>query len=132
MLQDSPAFSSFSVDDIAAAKKFYSQILGLKTTDIEGMGMLRLHLAGGGVINIYPKDDHKPATFTVLNFPVSNIDKTVDELDKQGVAFERYDGMHQDDKGIARGIAANQGPDIAWFTDPAGNILAVMQLSSNN
>jgi catechol 2,3-dioxygenase-like lactoylglutathione lyase family enzyme len=125
MLQDSKAFSGFSVDDFAAAKKFYGETLGVGVG--EGPMGLKLKLGGGLSVFIYQKDDHKPATFTILNFPVDDIDKVVDELTSKGVKFEKYDGMHQDDKGIARGIAAKMGPDIAWFKDPAGNILSMLQ-----
>lgn len=126
MLQVQAAFSGFSVDDLSKAKEFYTQILGLKLND-ETMG-LNLGLPGGGAVFIYPKDDHQPATFTILNFVVENIDKAVDELTSQGVEFEHYDnGPKTDEKGIARGRAVNMGPDIAWFKDPAGNILSVLQ-----
>ena len=128
MLKDSQAFSGFSVDDIARAKEFYSQVLGLEVED-NPMGMLNLHLATGGLVIVYSKDDHVPATFTVLNFPVDDIDQAVDKLSGKGVTFEHYEGMHQDDKGVARGRAANMGPDIAWFKDPGGNILSVLQES---
>jgi catechol 2,3-dioxygenase-like lactoylglutathione lyase family enzyme len=124
MLKDSRAFSGFSVNDIGKAKEFYGQTLGLETS--EGMGALMLNLAGGGRVFIYPKDNHEPATFTVLNFPVEDIDGTVDKLTSAGITFERYEGAEQDERGIARGRAANQGPDIAWFKDPAGNILSVL------
>ncbi len=124
MLKDSHTFSSFSVSDIAAAEEFYSQTLGLET-EKDAMGLLNLKLAGGSSAILYPKDDHAPATFTVLNFIVDDIDRTVDELSAKGVTFEHYEGM-TDEKGVARGIAANRGPDIAWFKDPAGNILSVL------
>ncbi len=127
MLKDSMAFSGFSTNDIAKTKAFYGDVLGLVVTDNE-MGMLHLKLATGGGVIIYPKEDHQPATFTVLNFPVANIDEAVDELAAQGVAFENYAGM-TDDKGVARGLSRHQGPDIAWFKDPAGNILSVLQES---
>ena len=120
MLSDSHAFSGFSSNDIATARAFYGGTLGLEVT--EEHGMLTLHLAGGGTVLIYPKENHEPATFTVLNFPVGDIDRAVDDLVAAGVRFERYDGMTQDDRGIARG----NGPDIAWFKDPAGNILSVL------
>lgn len=120
MLRDSRAFSGFSSNDIAAARAFYADRLGLDVT--EEHGMLTLHLAGGGRVLVYQKESHEPATFTVLNFPVDDIDRAVDELVAAGVRFERYDGMRQDDRGIARG----NGPDIAWFKDPAGNILSVL------
>lgn len=120
MLRDSRAFSGFSSNDIAAARAFYADRLGLDVT--EEHGMLTLHLAGGGRVLVCQKESHEPATFTVLNFPVDDIDRAVDELVAAGVRFERYDGMRQDDRGIARG----NGPDIAWFKDPAGNILSVL------
>lgn len=123
MLQTQAAFSGFSVNDLAKAKEFYSQTLGLEL-DNDEMG-LTFNLPGGGHVYIYQKDDHQPATFTILNFVVDNIDASVEELTSQGVMFEQYDNM-TDEKGIARGIAAHQGPDIAWFKDPAGNILSVL------
>jgi predicted enzyme related to lactoylglutathione lyase len=121
MLTDSPAFSGFSTNDVAAAKTFYGDTLGLNVT--EENGMLTLHFAGGGTGLIYPREDHVAASYTCLNFPVADIDSAVDELTARGVRFERYDGMPQDDRGIMRG----QGPPIAWFTDPAGNILSVIE-----
>lgn len=124
MFKDSPAFSGYSTNDIKAAKKFYGETLGLKVS--EEMGALRLHLGSGGSVYIYPKDNHEPATFTVLNFPVDDVDKAVDELTKKGVKFEIYEGFGQDAKGIARPTKADEGPTIAWFKDPAGNILAVL------
>ena len=127
MLRDSKAYSGFSVDDIEAARAFYGEVLGVEVGD-SPMGMLVLHLAGGNGTLIYPKDDHVPATYTTLNFPVDDIDAAVDGLTAKGVVFERYEGM-TDEKGIARGIAAGRGPDIAWFKDPAGNILSVLQES---
>ncbi|HSW85404.1 MAG TPA: VOC family protein [Candidatus Saccharimonadales bacterium] len=122
-------FSGFSVDDLSKAKKFYSETLGLTNTSDE-MG-LNFKLPGGGEIFIYNKPDHQPASFTILNFVVDNIDKAVDELIGIGVTFEKYDNMpfKQDKKGIARGLSIDQGPDIAWFKDPAGNILAVLQVN---
>jgi catechol 2,3-dioxygenase-like lactoylglutathione lyase family enzyme len=125
MFKDSYAFSGFSSNDIAAAKAFYGDTLGLDVT--EQYGMLSLNLATGGKVIIYPKPNHEAATFTVLNFPVDDIDTAVDALGAKGVTFERYDEMQQDDKGIARGLSHDMGPDIAWFKDPAGNILAVLQ-----
>lgn len=127
MFKSKAAFSGFSVNDLAKAQKFYSEILGLKVND-NGMG-LELQLPHGGKVFVYPKEDHEPATFTILNLVVDDIDEAVDELGKNGVQFERYEGFpfKQDEKGIARGIAANQGPDIAWFKDPSGNILSVLQ-----
>jgi catechol 2,3-dioxygenase-like lactoylglutathione lyase family enzyme len=124
MFRDSHVFAGFSTNDIARAREFYGQTLGLNVS--EGMGALMLDLAGGGRVLIYPKDNHEPATFTVLNFPVADIDAAVDSLVSAGVSFERYEGMEQDERGIARGRAAGQGPDIAWFKDPAGNILSVL------
>jgi catechol 2,3-dioxygenase-like lactoylglutathione lyase family enzyme len=121
MFENTKAFSGFAVDDIAAARAFYGQTLGLKTS--EEYGLLTLHLAGGRDTLVYPKADHTPATYTILNFPVDDIDAAVDELVRAGVRFERYEGTDQDDKGISRG----GGPYIAWFKDPAGNILSVLQ-----
>jgi len=122
MLTDSKAFSGFSVNDIAKAKEFYGGTLGLKVS--ESKGLLNLHISGGGKILIYPKPNHAPATFTVLNFPVANIEEAVKELTKRGVRFERYEGdIKTDEKGIFRG----GGPLIAWFKDPAGNILSVLE-----
>jgi catechol 2,3-dioxygenase-like lactoylglutathione lyase family enzyme len=123
MFKDSKAFSGFSVDDIAKAKEFYGGTLGLDVT--EENGLLGLQLASGASVFVYPKDNHEPATFTILNFPVPSVDEAVDELTKRGVTFEQYDfpGLKTDEKGIARG----QGPDIAWFKDPAGNILSVLK-----
>ena len=126
MFQPKTAFSGFSVNDLAKAKEFYTQTLGLKVVE-EGVG-LRLHLPGGGTAFAYPKDDHQPATFTLLDFVVDDIDEAVDELKSRGVSFDRYAGMSQDEKGIMRGISQNRGPDIAWFKDPAGNMLAVLQM----
>ncbi|MEO7022200.1 MAG: VOC family protein [Ktedonobacteraceae bacterium] len=127
MLQVKTVFSGFSVKDLAKAKAFYAETLGLKVDD-EGVGM-RLHLPDGGTVFAYPKDDHQPATFTILNFVVENIDKAVDELTKRGVQFEHYEGGPKaDKKGILRGRAVQMGPDIAWFKDPAGNTLAVLQV----
>jgi len=121
VLHDSKAFSGFAVDDIAAAKAFYAGPLGLTVT--EEYGMLHLHLAGGTQVLIYPKPQHVPATFTVLNFPVEDIDKAVAELSGRGVRFERYPGLDIDESGVFRG----EGPFIGWFTDPAGNVLSVLQ-----
>lgn len=124
MLEKSESFSSFSVDDLGKAKAFYSGTLGLDVTEQPQMG-LELALAGGRVF-IYPKQDHQPATFTVLNFAVDDIDAAVDALVARGVRFERYEGFEQDEKGIARSDSPEQGPNIAWFKDPAGNILSVL------
>ena len=120
MFKDTHAFSGFSADDIPRAKEFYGETLGLNVTD--EMGGLALHLGGGGNVFIYPKDNHVPATFTVLNFPVADVEQAVDRLTEAGVTFERYDGIESDEKGIHRG----DGPTIAWFKDPAGNILSVL------
>jgi catechol 2,3-dioxygenase-like lactoylglutathione lyase family enzyme len=124
MFRDTKAFSGFSVDDLQKAKQFYGQTLGLQVS--EENGLLTLHLSGGTTVLVYPKDGHVPAEFTILNFPVDDIDKAVDELVARGVSFERYEGFPQDERGITRGIASGQGPDIAWFKDPAGNILSVL------
>jgi catechol 2,3-dioxygenase-like lactoylglutathione lyase family enzyme len=126
MFKDSHAFSGFSTNDIAKAKEFYGKTLGVEVTEDTGMGMLTLHLAGGGNVLIYPKDNHEPATFTVLNFPVSDINGAVDALTAAGVEFERYEGSPQDERGIVRG-SAEDGPPIAWFKDPAGNVLSVIE-----
>jgi catechol 2,3-dioxygenase-like lactoylglutathione lyase family enzyme len=123
MLTTTGGFSGYSVDDLAKALAFYRDALGLDATDT-GMGIdLRI---GPARVFMYPKDDHVAATFTVLNFEVADIDAAVDELVAAGVTIERYEGMNQDEKGIARGKSANMGPDIAWFKDPAGNILSVL------
>ena len=126
MFKPKAAFSGFSVSDLPAAKTFYSDTLGLKVED-DGVGV-RLHLPGGGTVFTYPKRDHQPATFTILNFGVDDIDAAVDDLTRRGVKFEHYDnGPKQDEKGILRGRAQNRGPDIAWFKDPAGNVLSVIE-----
>jgi catechol 2,3-dioxygenase-like lactoylglutathione lyase family enzyme len=127
MFSKTKAFSSFSVDDMEAARTFYGETLGMEIS--EENGMLTLHVAGGGSVLVYPKPDHTPASFTVLNFPVDDIDQAVDELMKRGVRFERYDfeGFEQDEKGIARSSATQEGPPIAWFADPAGNTIAVLE-----
>jgi predicted enzyme related to lactoylglutathione lyase/catechol 2,3-dioxygenase-like lactoylglutathione lyase family enzyme len=121
-LAAAPAFSGFSVDDLAVAREFYAGALGLDVSDADGL--LTLHLPGGRDVLIYPKPNHTPATFTILNFPVPDIDAAVADLVSRGVRFERYDGFPQDANGIQREV---DGPPIAWFTDPAGNILAVLQ-----
>jgi catechol 2,3-dioxygenase-like lactoylglutathione lyase family enzyme len=127
MLDGSHAFSGFSSNDIAKAKTFYAETLGLEVTQ-SGNGLLTLNLSGGGRVIIYPKDDHQPATFTVLNFAVPDIDKAVDELTAAGITFERYPQFPgQDERGIARPDGPGTGPSIAWFKDPAGNILSVLQ-----
>jgi catechol 2,3-dioxygenase-like lactoylglutathione lyase family enzyme len=121
MFENTRAFSGFSVDDVPEARKFYSETLGLRVS--EEYGMLTLHIAGERDILVYPKPDHTPATFTILNFPVADIEEAVDELAERGVRFERYGDSETDEKGIYRG----GGPLIAWFRDPAGNILCVIQ-----
>ena len=126
MFKDVHAFSGFSADDIPRAKEFYGSTLGIDLS--ENNGMLELRLGGGATVLVYPKPNHEPATFTVLNFPVADVDQAVDELAARGVTFEHYDypGLKTDDKGIMRG----EGPDIAWFKDPAGNILSVLEQDS--
>jgi catechol 2,3-dioxygenase-like lactoylglutathione lyase family enzyme len=124
MFKDSKAFSGFSVGDVSRAKQFYGETLGLDVSDDE-MGGLALHLGSGADVFLYPKDNHVPATFTVLNFPVEDVDEAVDRLTAAGVTFERYEGFEQDEKGIARG-GEDRGPTIAWFKDPARNILSVL------
>ncbi len=127
MFKNSQAFSGFSVDDIDAAKKFYGETLGLPVEEQGGMG-LELTLGSGAKVFVYPKPNHQPATFTILNFPVEDVDAAVDELASKGMQFERYDEgmMKTDEKGIARPESPDQGPTIAWFKDPAGNILSVL------
>ena len=126
MFKNTKAFSGFSVDDLQKAKDFYGQTLGMEVSETEeGLG---LKIAGGGEVFIYPKPNHSPAAFTVLNFPVDDIDQAVDQLTKLGVRFESYEGeMKTDEKGIFRGAARGEGPNIAWFKDPAGNILSVLE-----
>lgn len=127
MFNPKAAFSGFSVNDLAKTKEFYSKTLGLKVEEQDGMGLL-LHLPGGGQVFVYEKPNHEPATFTILNFQVDNIDAAVAELKKRGIKFEHYDADPKTDANdIARGLAAGQGPDIAWFKDPAGNFLSVIQ-----
>jgi catechol 2,3-dioxygenase-like lactoylglutathione lyase family enzyme len=122
MFKDTRAFSGFSVDDVQKAKAFYGQTLGLEVSEAEGD--LELHIAGGARILVYPKPDHTPATFTILNFPVDDLDRAVDELTRAGVRFEVYNegDLKTDEKGIFRG-----GPRIAWFKDPAGNVLSLLE-----
>ena len=117
-------FSGFAVVDLDAARTFYAETLGLEVT-VGAMGMLGIALPDGATVMVYPKPDFVPATYTILNFSVSDLDATVDELTERGVEFLRYDGFEQNDKGIAAG--GGQGPDIAWFTDPSGNILSVLK-----
>jgi catechol 2,3-dioxygenase-like lactoylglutathione lyase family enzyme len=123
MLKDSKAFSGFAVKDLDAAREFYAGKLGL---DVRSgpMGSLELHLGSGATVFIYSKNDHVPATYTMLNFPVPDVEVAVDQLAKAGVKMERYPNMGQDTKGIVRG----NGPDIAWFKDPSGNVLSVLKV----
>ena len=124
MLADSEAFSGFAVPDLAEARRFYADTLGLGVSELDDQsGLLTLHLGGGRDVVVYVKPDHAPATYTILNFPVDDVEGTVDGLIQRGVRFEQYDGIEQDDKGINRG----QGPLIAWFRDPAGNILSIIE-----
>ena len=122
MFANTKAFSGFAVDDLQKAREFYERTLGLRVS--ERNGLLTLHLAGGRDTFVYPKPDHTPASYTILNFPVDDIDEAVDALAARGVRFTRYDGFNQDQKGISR---EEGGPPIAWFTDPAGNILSVLE-----
>jgi catechol 2,3-dioxygenase-like lactoylglutathione lyase family enzyme len=122
MFWNAQPFGGFAVDDVPTARRFYEETLGMTVS--EENGMLQLHVGEGTSILVYPKPDHTPASFTILNFPVEDINQAVDELGRRGVSFERYDGIAADAKGIARG----EGPPIAWFKDPAGNILSVLQL----
>jgi predicted enzyme related to lactoylglutathione lyase len=123
VFEKTKAFSGFSVDDIERARQFYENTLGLNVT--EENGMLGLHIPDGGDILIYPKPDHTPATFTILNFPVEDIDRTVEDLTGRGIEMMRYEGMSQDEKGIMRD---DHSPPIAWFIDPAGNVLSVLEV----
>jgi catechol 2,3-dioxygenase-like lactoylglutathione lyase family enzyme len=123
MLADSKAFSGFAVPDLAKAREFYADTLGLRVSGDEQDGALTLHLAGGRDVLVYIKPDHAPASYTILNFPVEDVEGTVDALTARGVRFEQYDGIEQDDKGINRG----EGPLIAWFRDPAGNIFSIIE-----
>jgi len=123
VLADSKAFSGFSVDDLDKAQVFYGETLGLAVDRADEMHMLRVRFAGDRHVIVYAKPDHQPATFTVLNFPVPDIDAAVDGLAARGVVFERYEGFGQDEKGVMRG----RGPLIAWFKDPAGNILSIVE-----
>lgn len=122
MFEKTKAYSGFSVDDIPKAKQFYAETLGLDVSEVNGM--LTLNISGTNGVLVYPKGDaHTPASFTILNFPVDDIEAAVDELTSRGVRFEHYDDLGSDEKGIHR----NEGPLIAWFTDPAGNVLSVLQ-----
>ena len=124
MFADTKAYSGFAVDDLDKAEEFYGQTLGLLTTIMDEGNLMNLHLAGGRDTLVYVSPSFAPATYTILNFEVDDIDAAVDALAERGVEFERYEGMEQDEKGISR-----YGPDIAWFKDPAGNILSVLQAS---
>ena|SRR5437660_9507067 len=126
MFKDTKAFSSFSVDDVQKAKKFYGETLGLEVSESYGGSLLELHVGGGMNILIYPKTNHSPATFTILNFPVDNLEQAVDDLTKRGVRFEIYNegDVKTDEKGIS---LSSEGPKIAWFKDPAGNVLSVLE-----
>lgn len=126
MFTPTRSYSGFSVDDIAAARQFYAEVLGLEVTD-DGPGLVIQHIGGGSVL-AYTKEDHQPATYTVFDFEVENIDEAVKSLSQSGIRFERYEGMPQDESGVMRGLLNNMGPDIAWFKDPSGNVLAVMQV----
>jgi catechol 2,3-dioxygenase-like lactoylglutathione lyase family enzyme len=129
MFGQSQAFSGFSVDDLDRARQFYGETLGLQAEETgEGeMRMLTLTLGGGAKVFVYPKENHTPATFTILNFPVDDIDAAVDELERRGVTLERYSGFEHDAKGVVRGGGGDGPAAIAWFTDPAGNVLSVLQ-----
>ncbi|MFG2988671.1 VOC family protein [Streptomyces sp. NPDC048257] len=124
MFADSKAFSGFAVDDLAKAKEFYGTTLGLRVSEDGTMGLLSLHLAGDTTVMVYPKENHRPAEYTILNFPVDDVERAVDALTARGVAFERYEGFEADGKGIVHG--EDGMPTIAWFKDPAGNILSVL------
>jgi predicted enzyme related to lactoylglutathione lyase len=124
VLTDSLAFSGFAVNDLDAARRFYADTLGVRVTDVPEMGgLMRLNLGSGADVLVYAKPDHEPATFTILNFPVADVEAAVDELTGRGVTFLQYDNPPTDEKGIMRA----GGPLIAWFTDPAGNVLSVIQ-----
>jgi predicted enzyme related to lactoylglutathione lyase len=126
LFEESRVFSSFSVDDLDAAERFYGGLLGVTTQRLP-MGVLDLELPGGQRVMVYPKDDHQPATYTVLNFEVADVESAVDDLVAAGVQMERYDEMSQDSKGIS---TDSRGPRMAWFTDPAGNVIAVLETGS--
>jgi catechol 2,3-dioxygenase-like lactoylglutathione lyase family enzyme len=122
MFTNTKAFSGFAVDDVDKAREFYSETLGLEVS--EENGLLTLHISGDRPTLIYPRPNHTPAEYTILNFPVDDIDQAVDDLTARGVQFERYEGFDQDERGIMRA----EGPPIAWFKDPAGNVLSVIKL----
>jgi catechol 2,3-dioxygenase-like lactoylglutathione lyase family enzyme len=123
MFESTQAFSGFAVKDLDEARRFYGDTLGMKVSEGE-MGFLRLHVEGGHDILVYPKPDHRAANYTILNFPVEDVGAAVDELAERGVEFERYEGFDQDERGVLRG---DEGPAIAWFEDPSGNILSVIE-----
>ncbi|ETD34564.1 VOC family protein [Williamsia sp. D3] len=125
MLDINNAFSGFAVKDIEEARSFYSETLGLEVED-GPMGLLNLHLTGSTNVLVYPKPDHEPAVFTILNFEVPDIDAAVTALTERGVEFDRYDDFDQDERGVFRGSRNDQGPDIAWFRDPSGNVLSII------
>ncbi|MFJ6094932.1 VOC family protein [Williamsia muralis] len=125
MLDINNAFSGFAVKDIEEARSFYSETLGLEVED-GPMGLLNLHLTGSTNVLVYPKPDHEPAVFTILNFEVPDIDAAVTALTERGVEFDRYDDFDQDEQGVFRGSRNDQGPDIAWFRDPSGNVLSII------
>jgi len=127
MFADTNAYSGFATDDLEKAQEFYGETLGLRTSVLVEGELLALHLAGDRETLVYRKPDFTAATYTILNFPVDDIDKAVDELTARGVELERYEGFDQDEKGIVRGLGSGEGPDIAWFKDPAGNILSVLK-----
>jgi catechol 2,3-dioxygenase-like lactoylglutathione lyase family enzyme len=128
MLANAKAFSGFAVDDLDKAREFYADTLGLRVEVLDAdNGLMSLHHPEARDTLVYRKADYVPATYTVLNFEVDDIDEVVDALAARGVQFERYDDFPQDEKGVMRGRAANRGPDIAWFKDPAGNILSVLK-----
>ena len=130
MLGNSKAFSGFAVKDLDAARRFYGETLGLEVSILdEQNGLMELRLSGDRTTLVYRSPDATPASYTILNFPVDDIDQAVDELASRGVRFERYDGFDQDEKGVFRGVSAGQGPDVAWFKDPSGNVLSVLQES---
>lgn len=125
MFKPVQSYNGFSINDLSAAKQFYTDVLGMQVTE-EGPGM-RIHHIGGGSVIAYVKEDHQPASYTVMNLEVANIDEAVRGLGEAGVQFERYEGALQDELGIMRGLSSGDGPDIAWFKDPSGNILSVLQ-----
>jgi catechol 2,3-dioxygenase-like lactoylglutathione lyase family enzyme len=130
MFENSKAFSGIGVKDIDEARDFYGKTLGLTASILDAEnGLMELSLGGDRTILVYRSPDSTPASYTVLNFPVDDIDEAVDELASRGVRFERYDGFEQDEKGVLRGISSGRGPDIAWFKDPSGNVLSVLQES---